>query len=97
MYRSAPVVQQTVTIRDLRSRNGVLVNGVPRQEATLQPGDRIMIGSVEAFNRAVMRRSVSRRLAASRVCSENYCINLKPANPGTRLSLSNRAWSCRPL
>jgi pSer/pThr/pTyr-binding forkhead associated (FHA) protein/type II secretory pathway predicted ATPase ExeA len=36
-----------VTLRDLRSRNGVQVNGAPRREATLQPGDRIKIGAVE--------------------------------------------------
>ncbi|HXG48344.1 MAG TPA: sigma 54-interacting transcriptional regulator [Methylomirabilota bacterium] len=36
-----------VRIRDCGSRNGVLVNGVPRQEAALQIGDRISIGSFE--------------------------------------------------
>ncbi len=34
-------------LRDLRSRNGVQVNGAPRREAVLQPGDRIRIGTVE--------------------------------------------------
>ena len=32
-----------VTIRDLGSRNGILVNGVPRQKAVLQPGDKVTI------------------------------------------------------
>src|SRR6185503_16504393 len=32
-----------VTVRDLDSRNGILVNGVPRKRATLQPGDKITI------------------------------------------------------
>ena len=32
-----------VTVRDLDSRNGVLVNGVPRKQAVLQPGDKITI------------------------------------------------------
>ena len=32
-----------VSIRDLHSRNGVLVNGVPRKKASLQAGDRIQI------------------------------------------------------
>lgn len=36
-----------VTICDLKSRNGVQVNGVPRQRATLQAGDRVRIGIFE--------------------------------------------------
>src|SRR6266481_18735 len=32
-----------VTMRDLDSRNGVLVNGVPRKKAVLQPGDKLAI------------------------------------------------------
>lgn len=38
---------EQVLLRDLRSRNGVQVNGVPRREAALQAGDRIRIGAVE--------------------------------------------------
>src|ERR1044071_8936472 len=33
-----------IFIRDLSSRNGILVNGVPRQKAALQPGDALKIG-----------------------------------------------------
>jgi pSer/pThr/pTyr-binding forkhead associated (FHA) protein len=36
-----------VSIEDLKSRNGVTVNGVPRQKAVLQPGDRLKIGRFE--------------------------------------------------
>jgi len=36
-----------ILIRDLGSRNGVHLNGVPRKSATLHPGDRIRIGKVE--------------------------------------------------
>ena len=32
-----------VTVRDLDSRNGILVNGVPRKKAVLQPGDKLSI------------------------------------------------------
>ena len=32
-----------LTLRDLDSRNGVLVNGVPRKKALLQPGDKLTI------------------------------------------------------
>src|SRR5260221_9538972 len=32
-----------LTVRDLDSRNGVLVNGVPRKKALLQPGDKLTI------------------------------------------------------
>src|SRR5881296_343891 len=32
-----------LTVRDLGSRNGVLVNGVPRKKAVLQPGDKLAI------------------------------------------------------
>lgn len=32
-----------VSVRDLGSRNGILVNGVPRKKAMLQPGDKISI------------------------------------------------------
>src|SRR6266496_2816056 len=32
-----------VSVRDLGSRNGVLVNGVPRKKAVLQPGDKLAI------------------------------------------------------
>src|SRR6185369_17934204 len=32
-----------VTVKDLGSRNGVLVNGVPRKKAVLQPGDKLTI------------------------------------------------------
>jgi len=38
---------EQVVLRDLRSRNGVQVNGVPRREAALQSGDRVRIGTVE--------------------------------------------------
>ncbi|MCW5549292.1 MAG: sigma 54-interacting transcriptional regulator [Opitutaceae bacterium] len=48
-----------VTLRDLKSRNGVQVNGVPRREATLQPGDRIKIGAVELEFAAGFVRPVS--------------------------------------
>jgi type II secretory pathway predicted ATPase ExeA len=41
------VSPEQVALRDLKSRNGVQVNGVPRREATLQAGDRIKIGAVE--------------------------------------------------
>ena len=34
---------RAVTMRDLDSRNGVLVNGVPRKKAVLQPGDKLTI------------------------------------------------------
>lgn len=33
-----------VTIRDLGSRHGIRINGEPREEACLQPGDEIAIG-----------------------------------------------------
>src|SRR5262245_42470228 len=33
-----------VSVLDLNSRNGIKVNGVPRQKAALQPGDRVEIG-----------------------------------------------------
>jgi len=36
-----------IRLRDAGSRNGVLVNGVPRREASLQPGDRLRFGAVE--------------------------------------------------
>jgi hypothetical protein len=36
-----------VLLRDLKSRNGVIVNGVARTSATLQPGDRLKIGIFE--------------------------------------------------
>ncbi|MDI1337959.1 MAG: sigma 54-interacting transcriptional regulator [Lacunisphaera sp.] len=36
-----------VTLRDNKSRNGVQVNGVPRREAVLSPGDRLLIGQVQ--------------------------------------------------
>ncbi len=48
-----------VTLRDLKSRNGVQVSGVPRREATLQPGDRIKIGAVELEFAAGFVRPVS--------------------------------------
>src|SRR5882672_11039801 len=32
-----------LTVRDLGSRNGILVNGVPRKKAVLQPGDKLSI------------------------------------------------------
>src|SRR5436305_7167025 len=32
-----------LTVRDLGSRNGVLVNGVPRKKAVLQSGDKLTI------------------------------------------------------
>jgi hypothetical protein len=38
---------EKVSLRDLQSRNGVIVNGVPRKTATLQPGDRLKIGVFE--------------------------------------------------
>src|SRR5580704_15013651 len=38
---------EKVLLRDLKSRNGVIVNGVARAQATLQPGDRLKIGIFE--------------------------------------------------
>src|SRR6266850_2397997 len=32
-----------LTVRDLGSRNGILVNGVPRKKAVLQPGDKLTV------------------------------------------------------
>src|SRR6516165_4982864 len=32
-------------IRDLKSRNGTIVNGVPVEERRLEPGDQILIGN----------------------------------------------------
>jgi len=46
-HAAVTVGPNQVTLRDLKSRNGVQVNGVPRREATLQAGDRIRIGAVE--------------------------------------------------
>ena len=40
------LVYERVIIRELGSRNGVRVNGVRVEEATLQPGDEIAIGPV---------------------------------------------------
>jgi hypothetical protein len=41
------VADGQVRLRDLRSRNGIQVNGAPRREALLQAGDRVKIGAVE--------------------------------------------------
>lgn len=41
------VAPDQVQLRDLKSRNGVQVNGAPRREAALQAGDRLKIGAVE--------------------------------------------------
>jgi predicted component of type VI protein secretion system len=42
------VADKSVTVEDLQSRNGVLVNGMRIEERTqLQPGDRVLIGSQE--------------------------------------------------
>jgi hypothetical protein len=35
-----------VKVRDLGSKNGILVNGVPVEEAVLKPGDRVLLGDV---------------------------------------------------
>ena len=48
-----------VILRDLRSRNGVQVNGVPRREAALQAGDRLKVGAVELEYAAGFVRPVS--------------------------------------
>ena len=53
-----------VRLRDLASRNGVHVNGVPRRSATLQPGDRVRIGKVELQLAAGFVRPVSAPPAA---------------------------------
>ena len=46
-------------IVDLRSTNGVYLNDVRRTEATLYPGDRLQIGSVElVVERAMPKRSI---------------------------------------
>jgi hypothetical protein len=39
--------RRKIEIRDLRSTNGTLVNGVPVESSPLQPGDRIRVGDVE--------------------------------------------------
>lgn len=59
--RHAEVVvgEDRVTLRDLKSRNGVQVNGVPRREAALQAGDRLKIGAVELEYAAGFVRPVS--------------------------------------
>ena len=41
------ITADSARLRDLKSRNGTKINGVPRAEATLQEGDRISFGSVD--------------------------------------------------
>ncbi|HKB57325.1 MAG TPA: sigma-54-dependent Fis family transcriptional regulator, partial [Lacunisphaera sp.] len=53
-----------VQLRDLGSRNGIHVNGVPRQSAALHPGDRVRIGKVELQLAAGFVRPVSAPPAA---------------------------------
>ena len=50
----------SVLLRDLKSRNGVQVNGVPRREASLQPDDRVRIGTVELLFKVGITRSPAR-------------------------------------
>ena len=48
-----------VQLRDLGSRNGIHVNGVPRKSAALHPGDRVRIGKVELQLAAGFVRPIS--------------------------------------
>jgi type II secretory pathway predicted ATPase ExeA len=53
-----------IGLRDLGSRNGIQVNGVPRSTAALHPGDRVRIGKVELQLAAGFVRPVSAPPAA---------------------------------
>jgi transcriptional regulator with AAA-type ATPase domain len=59
------VTAEQVLFRDLGSRNGVQVNGAPRREAVLQPGDRLKVGSVELEFAAGFVRPLSPAPAAA--------------------------------
>ncbi len=59
------VAADQVVLRDLGSRNGVQVNGAPRREAVLQPGDRVKVGSVELEFTAGFVRPLSPAPAAA--------------------------------
>jgi MoxR-like ATPase len=49
-----------VVIRDLESRNGVLVNGAPRRQARLQDGDRLQIGDFSFMLSALEQEAATR-------------------------------------
>lgn len=66
-----------VTLRDLGSRNGTHVNGVPRREARLQEGDRVVFGSIELVFSSSIQNSVRNpvRQELAPVIRHDACVN----------------------
>ena len=77
-----------VTVRDLGSRNGILVNGVPRQKALLQPGDKITICEfvIELATTAPSETSFSARVPVLAAALQvDQTIDLRPRLPEPRI------------
>ena len=88
------VAKDGVTIEDLESRNGVAVNGRRLEgRVSLQPGDRIVIGSQEltlqlspeAVQRSAMGTTQAGRLTVPRMATVLPVSSDNPTRPGTVL------------
>src|SRR5438477_1321144 len=76
-----------VTMRDLGSRNGVLVNGVPRKKALLQPGDKLGICEflIELATAAPAESAVpAREVTLAAALQLEQTIDLRPRLPEAR-------------
>ena len=76
-----------LTVRDLGSRNGVLVNGVPRKKAVLQPGDKLTICEflIELATAAPAETTMpARGLGLAAALQLEQTIDLRPRLPEAR-------------
>ena len=76
-----------LTVRDLGSRNGILVNGVPRKKAVLQPGDKLTVCEfVVEIATAVPAESTTaaRATGLAAALQLEQTIDLRPLLPETR-------------
>src|SRR2546421_4079559 len=76
-----------LTVRDLGSRNGILVNGVPRKKAVLQPGDKLGVCEfvIELATAAPAEATPSPREAGLATALQlDQTIDLRPRLPEAR-------------
>jgi len=76
-----------LSVRDLGSRNGILVNGVPRKKALLQPGDKVSVCefTIELTTTAPAETTaLAKNVGLAAILQLEQTIDLRPRLPETR-------------
>jgi transcriptional regulator with AAA-type ATPase domain len=88
-----------VTVRDLDSRNGLRVNGVPRKRAVLQPGDKIeicdfLLELAPAFTSATSEPALAPSLASALRVEQTHQQRLRLPEPASERQLATLYHTC---